>query len=54
MTTPARRTHLRWWICLIIFFATTIIYSDRQFLSLLKSTLATEIHWTDTQFSAYS
>jgi ACS family hexuronate transporter-like MFS transporter len=37
-------------ICLVIFFATTIIYSDRQFLSLLKSTLAVEIHWTDTQF----
>lgn len=45
-----RKTHLRWWICLIVFFATTIIYSDRQFLSLLKSTLTNEIHWTDTQF----
>ena len=49
--TTARRSHLRWWICLIIFFATTIIYSDRQFLSLLKSTLARDIHWTDTQFA---
>lgn len=44
-----RKSNLRWWICLIVFFATTIIYSDRQFLSLLKSTLANEIHWTDTQ-----
>lgn len=46
-----QRTNLRWWICLIIFLATTIIYSDRQFLSLLKSTLVSEIHWTDTQFA---
>ena len=49
---PSRRTHWRWAICLIVFFATTIIYSDRQFLSLLKSTLANEIHWTDTQFAS--
>ncbi len=46
-----RKTHLRWWVCLIVFFATAIIYSDRQFLSLLKSTLANEIHWTDGQFA---
>ena len=50
-TVSSKRTHLRWLICLIIFFATTIIYSDRQFLSLLKSTLARDIHWTDTQFA---
>ena len=50
MTTPYR-THVRWWICAIVFLATAIIYSDRQFLSLLKSTLADEIHWTDTQFA---
>jgi MFS family permease len=49
--TPCRRTHVRWWICLIVFLATAIIYSDRQFLSLLKSTLADQIHWTDTQFA---
>jgi MFS transporter, ACS family, aldohexuronate transporter len=52
MIPHSRRTHVRWWICLIVFFATTIIYSDRQFLSLLKSTLANEIHWTDTQFAS--
>jgi len=27
-------------------------YSDRQFLSLLKSTLAAQIHWTDSQFAS--
>jgi len=51
MNLPAPRTHWRWGICLIVFFATMIIYSDRQFLSLLKSTLANDIHWTDTQFA---
>ncbi len=48
---PARRTAIRWWFCLIAFSATAILYSDRQFLSLLKSTLADEIHWSDTQFA---
>ena len=46
-----RGSQVRWWICLIVFFATTIIYSDRQFLALLKSTLANVIPgWTDTDF----
>jgi ACS family hexuronate transporter-like MFS transporter len=27
------RTHLRWWICLLVFLATTINYLDRQILS---------------------
>ena len=46
----SHRTQLRWSICFIVFLATAIIYSDRQFLSLLKSVLASEIHWTDSQF----
>jgi len=48
------RTHVRWWFCLLAFVATMIIYSDRQFLSLLKPTLANEIHWTDSQFGFVS
>jgi ACS family hexuronate transporter-like MFS transporter len=48
---PSPTSHVRWWICFLIFLATALIYSDRQFLSLLKSTLATEIHWTDSQFA---
>jgi ACS family hexuronate transporter-like MFS transporter len=50
MTSPTRPSHHRWWICFLIFLATLIIYSDRQFLSLLKSTLADQIHWNDSQF----
>ena len=45
---------MRWWFCLLAFLATMIIYSDRQFLSLLKPTLTAEIHWTDTQFGLVS
>lgn len=48
---PQAKSHVRWWICSLIFLATALIYSDRQFLSLLKSTLAVEIHWTDSQFA---
>lgn len=44
-------SHIRWIVCLLLFAATALIYSDRQFLSLLKSTLALEIHWTDSQFA---
>jgi ACS family hexuronate transporter-like MFS transporter len=51
MALPIRRSHLRWGVCFIVFLATMIIYSDRQFLSLLKSTLAAQIHWSDTQFA---
>ncbi len=43
MTPPAAtapRTQVRWVICLLVFLATTIIYSDRSFLAQLKSTLA--------------
>jgi len=48
---PPSKSHVRWWICFLIFLATALIYSDRQFLSLLKSTLAAEIHWSDSQFA---
>jgi len=49
-----RTSHLRWAICFLAFLATLIIYSDRQFLSLLKPTIAEQIHWTDTQFGLVS
>ena len=40
----------RWVICGLLFFATTILYIDRQILALLKGTLDRELHWSDTQF----
>jgi ACS family hexuronate transporter-like MFS transporter len=40
----------RWVVCSLLFLATTINYMDRQILSLLKSTLDGELHWTNEQF----
>ncbi len=41
----------RWTICSLIFFATTINYLDRQVISLLKSTLSTELNWNDADYA---
>ena len=41
----------RWTICGLIFFATTINYLDRAVISLLKSTLTTEMHWDDGDYA---
>jgi MFS transporter, ACS family, hexuronate transporter len=40
----------RWWICTLLFLATTINYIDRQILSLLKPILDVELGWTNEQF----
>ncbi len=40
----------RWFICALLFFATTINYIDRQILSLLKPILDVELGWTNEQF----
>jgi ACS family hexuronate transporter-like MFS transporter len=52
-TTIARpaTSHLRWTICALLFFATTINYVDRQVLSLLAKTLETAIGWNDIEYS---
>ena len=41
----------RWTICGLIFFATTINYLDRAVISLLKSTLTSEMHWDDGDYA---
>jgi ACS family hexuronate transporter-like MFS transporter len=40
----------RWFICGLLFLATTINYVDRQILSLIKSTLDVQLGWTNEQF----
>lgn len=40
----------RWVICAMLFFATTVNYLDRQVLSLLKTELSAEFHWTDSDY----
>jgi ACS family hexuronate transporter-like MFS transporter len=44
----ARR--LRWYICGLLFFATTINYVDRQVLGLLKPALEKELGWREADY----
>ncbi|MEY4936647.1 MAG: hypothetical protein RIS64_3006 [Bacteroidota bacterium] len=44
-------TRYRWTIWSLIFFATTINYLDRAVISLLKSTLSAEFHWSETDYA---
>lgn len=44
-------TSWRWWICVLLFFATTINYLDKQVLSLTwKDYIAPVLHWTDSDY----
>lgn len=58
MNTPQQSTleapklgNFRWRICALVFFATTINYLDRNVLGLLKPTLETEFHWTESDYA---
>ena len=42
--------HLRWWICGLLFFATTVNYIDRQVLGILKPILRDELGWDEEQY----
>jgi ACS family hexuronate transporter-like MFS transporter len=44
-------SHVRWTICALLFFGSTINYVDRQVLSLLAKTLQDEIGWTKIEYS---
>lgn len=41
---------LRWYICALLFFATTINYIDRQVFSILAPDLQKSIGWTEAQY----
>ena len=44
-------TNWRWWLCSLLFVATTVNYLDRQVLSLTyKEFIAPEFHWTDANY----
>lgn len=46
-----KMTNFRWVICLLLFFATTVNYMDRQVLSLTwKEFISPEFHWTDANY----
>jgi MFS transporter, ACS family, hexuronate transporter len=44
------RANLRWTVCGLLFFATTVNYIDRQVLGLLKPTLEHEMGWTEADY----
>jgi ACS family hexuronate transporter-like MFS transporter len=41
---------MRWWICALLFFATTINYIDRQVFAILAPRLQTEIGWSEIEY----
>ena len=44
-------TDWRWWICSLLFVATTVNYLDRQVLSLTyKEFIAPQFGWTDANY----
>ncbi len=45
-----RMTNIRWTICSLLFFATTINYVDRQVLSILAKTLEERIGWSTIEY----
>lgn len=49
-TTSARAGYVRWVVCALLFFATTINYIDRQVLGILAPTLQREIGWNEVQY----
>jgi len=44
-------SRLRWTVCALLFFATTINYIDRQVLSMLAKTLQDTLHWTENDYA---
>jgi ACS family hexuronate transporter-like MFS transporter len=49
---PAKTiAHLRWYICGLLFFATTGNYVDRQVIGLLKPVLEQDLHWSEATYS---
>ncbi|MGC2660842.1 MAG: MFS transporter [Bryobacteraceae bacterium] len=42
--------NFRWYICALLFFATTVNYMDRMVLGILKPVIAHDMHWTEDQY----
>jgi ACS family hexuronate transporter-like MFS transporter len=47
---PFKLRHLRWAICGLLFFASTINYIDRQTISVLKPHLQSLMHWSESDY----
>jgi ACS family hexuronate transporter-like MFS transporter len=48
---PRRTGNIRWTVCAMLFFATSINYMDRQVLGILAPVLQHSIGWTEQQYS---
>jgi len=48
--TSAKVGNFRWFICGLLFYATTVNYMDRVVMGILKTTIAHDLHWTDTDY----
>ena len=46
-----RSVRFKWWVCCMLFLAVTILYLDRQALSILAPHLARERNWTETDYA---
>ena len=46
----AARSNVRWVICTLLFFATTVNYVDRAVLGILKTTLDAALGWTEVDY----
>lgn len=51
MASPPDYRRRRWWIVALLFFATVINYVDRQTLSILSTTLRSELNLTDQDYA---
>jgi MFS transporter, ACS family, hexuronate transporter len=47
---PGKRHYFRWYICGLLFYATTVNYIDRQVLGLLKPIIERELGWSEVDF----
>ncbi len=48
--TAQAQSSLRWTVCGLLFFATTVNYIDRQVLGILKPVLARELGWSESDY----
>jgi ACS family hexuronate transporter-like MFS transporter len=42
--------HFRWFVCGLLFYATTVNYMDRVVMGILKTTISHDLHWTDSDY----
>jgi ACS family hexuronate transporter-like MFS transporter len=54
VVTMSKSGYVRWTVCALLFFATTINYVDRSVMGLLAPTLRHEIGWTDSDYGRIS